>query len=241
MTRGLLATLVLVGCVERGTLTVVGDAPTADPVVDTSVGFVRETGVVPDPPDPVDTPDTDTPSDTEPPAPPDADGDGVPDADDCAPNDAFVFPGADEICNAVDDDCDTVVDNTGACPCPTTTRGSRLYMTCGSLVAWGRARQVCDNAGMKLVQIDDANEESFVRGLSVGPFPLGETWWIGASDIGNEGTFVWTDGSPVTYDNWRPGEPNDIGGEDCVELSTVLEGWNDARCTNPHPFVCEAD
>ena len=42
----------------------------------------------------------------------DADGDGAADAEDCAPNDASVFPGADETCNGVDDNCnDTIDDN----------------------------------------------------------------------------------------------------------------------------------
>ncbi len=49
-------------------------------------------------------------------APPDSgaqdqDGDGVPDAQDCAPADPAVFPGAPEYCNAADDDCDGVIDN----------------------------------------------------------------------------------------------------------------------------------
>ena len=40
----------------------------------------------------------------------DADGDGVADADDCAPLDPTAFPGADELCNGADEDCDGLVD-----------------------------------------------------------------------------------------------------------------------------------
>lgn len=41
----------------------------------------------------------------------DADGDGVEDENDCAPQDANVFPGADEICNdGEDNDCDELTD-----------------------------------------------------------------------------------------------------------------------------------
>ncbi len=42
--------------------------------------------------------------------PPDADGDGSPDTEDCDDADAAVYPGAIEVCNGADDDCDSAVD-----------------------------------------------------------------------------------------------------------------------------------
>ncbi|MDP2313236.1 MAG: MopE-related protein [Pseudomonadota bacterium] len=43
--------------------------------------------------------------------PDDLDGDGVTDTTDCNDLDPAVYPGAPELCNSVDDDCDTVVDD----------------------------------------------------------------------------------------------------------------------------------
>ena len=40
----------------------------------------------------------------------DRDGDGVADDEDCAPDDASVYPGAEERCDGVDDDCDGEID-----------------------------------------------------------------------------------------------------------------------------------
>ena len=42
--------------------------------------------------------------------PVDTDGDGVPDVDDCDPYDASVYPGAPELADGLDNDCDGVVD-----------------------------------------------------------------------------------------------------------------------------------
>ena len=54
--------------------------------------------------------DTDADSDTDADADADHDGDGVPDTEDCAPTDPDTYPGAAEICDGVDQDCDLLVD-----------------------------------------------------------------------------------------------------------------------------------
>ena len=58
--------------------------------------------------------------------------------------------------------------------------------------------------------------------------------WLGFVDLGQEGGFVWLDGSSVSFVDWSPGEPNDAGsGEDAVEMDFRASrgnfgGWNDA-------------
>ncbi|MCB9761336.1 MAG: hypothetical protein H6739_15950 [Alphaproteobacteria bacterium] len=56
-----------------------------------------------------DLPVEDTAPEVQPPV--DEDGDGVPADEDCDDNDATAFPGADEVCDGVDNDCDGLADN----------------------------------------------------------------------------------------------------------------------------------
>ncbi|CAH1274249.1 FCGBP [Branchiostoma lanceolatum] len=69
-------------------------------------------------------------------------------------------------------------------------------------------------------------------------------YWIGLNDIGREGGWHWSDGVPLSscsYKNWYPGEPNNIGNEDCGHLwggSKRLK-WNDMSCSAPKYFICQ--
>ncbi|XP_053629306.1 ladderlectin [Cherax quadricarinatus] len=67
------------------------------------------------------------------------------------------------------------------------------------------------------------------------------TFWVGASDVAEEGVWRWVTGRPVDSDIWAFDQPNNCcGGEDCALIGT---SWhpplNDNRCTNPRNFVCE--
>jgi hypothetical protein len=61
--------------------------------------------------------------------------------------------------------------------------------------------------------------------------------WIGLSDRESEGTFVWSDGSPLDLELWGSGSPKPSGDvEDCV--ATAPWGWSDLPCDRRLPFVC---
>ena len=53
--------------------------------------------------------------------------------------------------------------------------------------------------------------------------------WIGMNDWASMGDFVWSDGEPVGYDNWNPGEPQGVG-ERAVAIMLLGGGnsWADA-------------
>ncbi|GAB6032986.1 Fc fragment of IgE, low affinity II, receptor for (CD23) [Chamberlinius hualienensis] len=66
-------------------------------------------------------------------------------------------------------------------------------------------------------------------------FPtVNASWWLGASDLAEEGTWKWThDNSKFTFNYWHEGEPsNNKDNENCLSYWTPYYNWkwNDLNC-----------
>ena len=64
--------------------------------------------------------------------------------------------------------------------------------------------------------------------------------WISLNDRLNESMYMSVEGSPVSYMNWVPGEPN---GKDqncvAVDLATANGLMKDINCNTLHQFICK--
>ena len=151
-----------------------------------------------------------------------------------------VRPGRAEQCNAMDDNCDGMVDERACTGCTAVAYAGHTYLFCNSRIPFASAATECADAGYHLVQIEDAAENTFVattamsEGLLSG-FPGG--MWIGLEQDGAGTRYVWPDGSAATYFMWEGVEPNGTG--PCVRMRTA-GGWGDAICTNSFNYACEA-
>ncbi|CDQ98843.1 unnamed protein product, partial [Oncorhynchus mykiss] len=72
----------------------------------------------------------------------------------------------------------------------------------------------------------------------------GGTSWIGLSAQDPNTGYAWTDGSPLSFQHWMEGEPNNYNGvESCAEMRNSYwdeEGsWNDVNCEDYNDWLCE--
>ncbi|XP_078331886.1 perlucin-like [Crassostrea virginica] len=106
---------------------------------------------------------------------------------------------------------------------------------------WIEGLFYCNTVGAKLVEIETASENDFLKKhlQSIGATT---NYWIGLSDSIQEGHYLWQSTQDnVDFTDWAPGEPNDDHHtEDCTELFQPFGfHWNDAPCSTKSNFICE--
>jgi len=162
-------------------------------------------------------------------------------SDDCDDTTNAANPGATEVCDGLDNDCDGTADSTSVCGCNVEyyQSNTRPYMFCTSGQSWSDASATCQSHGYHLVSIGDDAENTWVDNTADSYST--SKWHIGFTDQWSEGTWAWADGSAVTYTNWQPGEPNGGTSESCAQLNRFhpSKTWNDEPCGQGLAFVCE--
>ncbi|GFQ74876.1 macrophage mannose receptor 1 [Trichonephila clavata] len=108
-----------------------------------------------------------------------------------------------------------------------------------SRLSWSEARKYCQAYGGDLASFHNVDEEKI--GLSFQYGSLSHPYWIGLYLDPETGTYKWSDGSPLNYQNWAPGHPNHrdkrLG---CVAMDADATHWMSSFCGIVSWFVCKA-
>ncbi|XP_056277836.1 macrophage mannose receptor 1b isoform X2 [Pseudoliparis swirei] len=100
---------------------------------------------------------------------------------------------------------------------------------------WFEARDYCKAIGGDLLSIHNDAE------LRVGRHGRA---WIGLRVPDPTTGYVWSDGSPVNFQHWQEGEPNNHkSDESCAEFRTYnwneVGSWNDINCESYNDWLCQ--
>ena len=184
------------------------------------------------------------------------------DSADCDDTDAAVGPYAAEVCDGVDNDCDGIVDvddqeeigdpgdwtaegiytwpSTCVPGCSLTKDSETRYVQCGIGMDWAEAHFACEDMGMHLAMPKTTTAQATLDRL------VYDKTWLGGSDLGAEGVWLWDDGTPMPLPGdsgpelWGGNEPNDNSEtENCLELN-AQGTWHDHRCDETKLPICAA-
>ncbi|XP_015761322.1 PREDICTED: macrophage mannose receptor 1-like [Acropora digitifera] len=129
----------------------------------------------------------------------------------------------------------------GSCPSGWIKFDQHCYLfrdTYRDHMTWTSARYMCLKQGANLLSITSKQEQDFISHHFTDN--RHGTVWLGLNDRNIEAGYIWSDGSPVTFLNWAPLEPNDVNNvENCAEMYLANTRWNDVKCTTLIGYICK--
>uniref|UniRef100_A0A8D0GXP1 Pulmonary surfactant-associated protein A n=1 Tax=Sphenodon punctatus TaxID=8508 RepID=A0A8D0GXP1_SPHPU len=113
--------------------------------------------------------------------------------------------------------------------------GEKLLVTNGNEVSFDSALETCLHVGGSLATPRNEAENQAILDIVK---KRNRYAYLGIRESEIPGEFLYLDGTPLNYTNWRQYEPNGKGSESCVEMYTD-GGWNDKKCNQYRLTICE--
>ena len=147
------------------------------------------------------------------------------------------------------------------------TYNTHTYAMTNAAMTFAEAKAVAAAVGGYLTTVNTKAENTFLTNKFYAAYG-NSALWIGANDIATENTWVWDNGTtsgdngvtdnicgtgcnPTSNAEWPDGtrkwnwsgngEPNNLGGEDCANITRSDGTWNDLDCDRDQYGIIEFD
>lgn len=135
--------------------------------------------------------------------------------------------------NGIPDDCEF---HAGPLSLPTAAvhnpSNGHDYSVSPTTADWPAAAAYAQSLGGRLATIDDSAENAWIV-QAFAPLYVDARLFIGLNDIHVEGTFIWTDGTPIDYVNWGSGQPDNNTGNG----NWAGQQWGDIALRDSSPVL----
>ncbi|XP_057202411.1 galactose-specific lectin nattectin-like [Triplophysa rosa] len=111
----------------------------------------------------------------------------------------------------------------------------RCYKLFKTLKTWTQASADCTLRGSNLISVRNGNDLSAVQ--SVMGLEVQKGVWIGGTDAVTEGQWWWRNGEPFSWTFWSPGQPDNLGEEDCMSVGIGGLAY-DEKCNKNLYYAC---
>ncbi|KAM3861373.1 C-type lectin domain family 11 member A [Diretmus argenteus] len=124
--------------------------------------------------------------------------------------------------------------------------GYKCYLVYRSYEDYAGASRKCLERGGRMAMPRDRKEQEALADYVKSFFHPGN-WpvWLGINDLRSEGTYIFDDGTRVSYFQWRKhflsSQPDGGKWENCVAMSSDDGDWWDHYCDRTMNYLCEFD
>ncbi|XP_060796421.1 tetranectin-like protein [Neoarius graeffei] len=125
-------------------------------------------------------------------------------------------------------------------------RGTKAHKKCYLVIEkpthYHEANEDCIAQGGTLATPRSLRENNDLRDYAKLSSPGTKDFWIGVTDIVQEGQYVDVNSMPITYFNWDRSKKEPTGGkrQSCAVLSIPAQGkWHDEVCRTEKRYICE--
>uniref|UniRef100_A0A3B5LQL2 C-type lectin domain-containing protein n=1 Tax=Xiphophorus couchianus TaxID=32473 RepID=A0A3B5LQL2_9TELE len=113
----------------------------------------------------------------------------------------------------------SIMEKYSPCPSDWTAFNNRCFRFVADAKTWAGAEKNCMSLGGNLASVHSKEDYHQIQTLIFKASRKPSITWIGGSDAQESKIWLWSDGTPMTYTNWCPGQPNGFFRQKCIQMN----------------------